>query len=425
VPGRAAKAVAWSEIEPLVLDVVESLHIRTINGTAGDILDYETHRETGFNVIAVGGDKLARGLTLEGLSVSYFLRASRIYDTLMQMGRWFGFRPGYLDLCRLYTTSELNEWFFHITQASEELRREFDRMITVNGTPKDYGLKVRSHASMLVTSRVKMRNATEVTIDFAGAIQETVVFGRSASDIKTNHDATETLVTAMGKPTETSPTRARSDGAHSWKGTKVWTHVPAKSVVSFLRDYRTHETSYAVNARLLAEFVERQADHGELTDWTVALFSGERGLVEVAGHEISAVKRSENERFISKDEQRKQGRYLIRRLLAPRDEAIDFDAGAYDEALAKTVEAWHRDPGRSRRKTPPDSPSGPAIRQVRGRHPQHGLLLLYPLDPAVAEISSPLPVMGFGVSFPASKGAKPVKYMVGNVYYEQEFGEDA
>jgi len=76
----------------------------------------------------IGGDKLARGLTLEGLTVSYFLRASKMYDTLMQMGRWFGYRPGYLDLCRIYTTSGLMAWYRHIALAEADLRREFERM---------------------------------------------------------------------------------------------------------------------------------------------------------------------------------------------------------------------------------------------------------------------------------------------------------
>ena len=116
--------VSLDSIEPLLGQIVSSIEVRQINGSARDILDYETSRETGLNVIAIGGDKLSRGLTLEGLTVSYFLRASRMYDTLMQMGRWFGYRPGYLDLCRLYTTPELNEWFQYITEANEELRQD-------------------------------------------------------------------------------------------------------------------------------------------------------------------------------------------------------------------------------------------------------------------------------------------------------------
>jgi len=426
LPDRTSKAVAWSEVEPHLLDVVESLHVRTINGTVGDILDYETHKETGFNVIAVGGDKLARGLTLEGLSVSYFLRASKMYDTLMQMGRWFGFRPRYLDLCRLYTTSDLNEWFVHITQAAEELRREFIHMNTIGGTPKDYGLKVASHPTMLVTSRVKMRNATEVQISFAGAVQETVNFGRSPANIRSNFLAAESLLDVLGVPTETSPERARNGGEpHRWKGARLWSKVSGKRIISFLRDYRTHESAISVNSRMMADFIENQIGRGELTEWTVALFAGDGPPVKVGDAEIMSIKRKENERSKNAALQRAEGVYLIRRLLAPRDEAIDFDAGAYEDALSMTRDAWHANRGRSRRKEPPDDPSGPAIRTVRGRDPQHGLLLLYPLDLTDLDIKSDVPIVGFGVSFPASKGSKPVKYMVNNVYWDQEYGADS
>ena len=101
------RGVRWEEVDAALTDVVADVQVRMINGTAKDALDYAENQETGLKVIAIGGDKLARGLTLEGLTVSYFLRASRMYDTLMQMGRWFGYRPGYLDLCRLYTTDDL------------------------------------------------------------------------------------------------------------------------------------------------------------------------------------------------------------------------------------------------------------------------------------------------------------------------------
>ena len=174
--------------------------MRTINGSAGDVLDYEENKLTGLNVIAIGGDKLSRGLTLEGLSVSYFLRASRMYDTLMQMGRWFGFRDGYFDVCRLYTAAELLEWFTHIAAASEELQREFQHMVNVGGTPKDYGLRVRSHPVMLVTSAVKMRNGTNMQLSFSGDVSETIIFNSDARWIAQNFTAVTNWLTSLGSP---------------------------------------------------------------------------------------------------------------------------------------------------------------------------------------------------------------------------------
>ncbi|MCS3281533.1 Z1 domain-containing protein [Bacteroides salyersiae] len=107
----------WEDIKPLLFKVVQKIEVKSINGSSGDIVDYQLNSKNGVSVIAIGGDKLSRGLTLEGLSISYFLRASKMYDTLMQMGRWFGYRPGYVDLCRLFTSAELNEWYRHIAVA--------------------------------------------------------------------------------------------------------------------------------------------------------------------------------------------------------------------------------------------------------------------------------------------------------------------
>jgi hypothetical protein len=133
-----ADSFGWQDIVQVLPDTMSDIQVRMINGTAKDALDYADHTGAGLKVIAIGGDKLARGLTLEGLCVSYFLRASRMYDTLMQMGRWFGYRPGYLDVCRLYTTADLADWFRHIADAGEELREEFDLMAASGATPREY-----------------------------------------------------------------------------------------------------------------------------------------------------------------------------------------------------------------------------------------------------------------------------------------------
>ena len=132
-----------------------------INGEAGDRFDYE-EMKTGLTNSQSG--RQLPWTTLSGLSVSYFLRCSKMYDTLMQMGRWFGYRPGYLDLCRLFTTSDLSNWFAHIADASEELRGEFELMANSGSTPKEFGLKVRSHPTMMVTSAVKMAHGTRLQI---------------------------------------------------------------------------------------------------------------------------------------------------------------------------------------------------------------------------------------------------------------------
>ena len=166
----------WEEIKPLLNRAAQKIIVKSINGSSGDVIDYQQNERTGISVIAIGGDKLSRGLTLEGLSVSYFLRASKMYDTLMQMGRWFGYRPGYVDLCRLFTSPELNEWFRHITLASEELRDEFNYLAESGQTPEQYALKVRQHDGVLqITAINKMRNTRQIEITAPTAINTVVI----------------------------------------------------------------------------------------------------------------------------------------------------------------------------------------------------------------------------------------------------------
>jgi hypothetical protein len=412
----ALRDMHWHEIEPHVVSAASDIRVMEINGTARDVLEYTSHRETGLNVIAIGGDKLARGLTLEGLSVSYFLRASRMYDTLMQMGRWFGYRPGYLDVCRLYTTGDLIAWFEHITEANEELRAEFDHMAAVGGTPRDYGLKVKSHPALLVTSRVKMRHGMDMELSYAGSVSETTVFDTSESVLRQNLDAAGRLMAALGPPDRgvgspsSLPVRQERPGgaAHVWEGARLWSGRSAGEVLAFLGAVSTHPDAPRANSALLREYIARQNAVGELTEWTIALLSGD-GDPHQAGpfQGINAIKRGPR----SADEQnRDRSRYVIRRLLAPRDEGIDLDADAWAAALARTAQ---EPSGGSQQ---PTTPSGPSLRDQRPA--TRGLLLLYPLDPKAARVT--LPPVGFGISFPGSRTARRITYRVNNTYWQQE-----
>jgi hypothetical protein len=415
----------WAAILQVLPDVIADIHVRTINGTAKDALDYVEHQETGLKVIAIGGDKLARGLTLEGLTVSYFLRASRMYDTLMQMGRWFGYRPGYLDVCRLYTGGDLIEWFGHITDASEELREEFDLMAESGGTPHDYGLRVKSHPVLMVTSPLKMRTAKSLMLSFSGHLLETVSLYREPTVLSVNLNAAKRLVEAMGEPDEVDPVRQRDGKSDNWKGF-LWKKVPAIDIVDFLQSYRTHPAAYKVNSSMLVEFIRNMAQLGELTQWAVVLMgvgTGEECMFTPAIR-IYMNKRSGDRQITD--------RYSIGRLLDPKDEAIDLDEAEWRAALALTRAARKPDPARLQENREPDMPNGPAIRKIRGlgtpdlpAHRERGVLLLYTLDPGKAEVDLPAdtpPVIAFGVSFPDSDSGVKVEYKVDHIPWEQEYG---
>ena len=149
--------------QPNLIKVLDKLLVREVNSTSdGEPLDYDQFPD-GVNFIAVGGDKLSRGLTLEGLTVSYYLRGSKYYDTLMQMGRWFGYRAGYLDLCRVFTTKIIIDRYREISQANIELLDDFDSMAKSRYQPLDFGMKVRNDSKTLwVTNTSKSRTGEYV-----------------------------------------------------------------------------------------------------------------------------------------------------------------------------------------------------------------------------------------------------------------------
>lgn len=425
----------WEDIEAVLPEVLEDLanSVRAINGSAGDVLDYAEREETGLKVIAVGGDKLARGLTLEGLCVSYFVRSTKMYDTLMQMGRWFGYRPGYLDLCRLYTTSDLVEWFGHIADAAEELRQEFDTMAKVHATPENYGMKVQSHPVLMVTSPIKMRSAKTLQVSFCGSVLETVAFHRDVSVIEKNLGVMERLLDAAGLPTEGSGviSRKRGTGSQEWKGF-LWESVPSEHVIEFFSGYLTHPAARKVNSAVLADFVKAMATKGELTFWTIALVGAKDGS-EGGGPSVFCGKYA-LEHMVTRNQNpgSKGDHYSIGRLLSSRDEAIDLDEDAWMAALKLTLEDRAKDPARGTEETGKESPklpSGPCVRRVRGlgadglpSHPERGLLLLYPIDPKGAGFPGDAPpVIGFGASFPASRSTTTVKYEVDHLLWETEY----
>jgi hypothetical protein len=121
-PDIGTSSVSWGQVWAQVQSAIEKIRVQAVNGTAAEALQYHEHRREGLSVIAVGGNKLPSALTLEGLTVSYYLRASKTLSTLLQMDRWFGYRPGYEDLCRLYTTTTLMDACIEITVANDELR---------------------------------------------------------------------------------------------------------------------------------------------------------------------------------------------------------------------------------------------------------------------------------------------------------------
>ena len=151
-------------------------------------------------LIAVGGLSLSRGLTLEGLCTSYYYRNSSMYDTLMQMGRWFGYRDKYKDVCKVWMPALSMSYYAYISMATDELRAEVRRMQDEDMTPRDFGLAVRSDIKgLLVTATNKMRSAKdyETTINFSGKVVETRYLHSSKDVLDRNLEATTSFLEAV------------------------------------------------------------------------------------------------------------------------------------------------------------------------------------------------------------------------------------
>ena len=390
----------WSEVLQHLNYAASRIEVKSIHGGSGEALDYFDHKN-GLSVIAVGGNKLSRGLTLEGLSVSYYLRASRMYDTLMQMGRWFGYRGGYVDLCRLFTSRELNEWFCHITQASEELREEFDYMSDVAGsTPEQYALKVRTHPGVLqISATNKMRSAITVQISWAGRLVESYEFKKDISIIDNNLRNTQKFIS--GLPTNFVPK----------PNAFVWYDIPAEQVINFFEGIQSVENLKKAEPRKIIQFITTQLRNGELTDWRVALMSKPNAknnshfVVSSNTVSIGQWKRTEDDKNSSEQ------LYYLRKshIISPSDEFVDFTDA--EKLRAMELTNLHR-----KKEGDAMYPNGQIVRNEL-RDPRKPLLIIYLLDPEESLEKYPLPkgtnpFVGYAISFPKSNFNAPVSYAV-------------
>ena len=169
---------SFDDVLKNIRKAIHKIRVYGINTQSQQVLDYSIYPD-GLSAIVIGGHKLSRGLTLRGLSVSYFARNSKAYDTLMQMCRWFGYRENYDDLCKVFMPSQSLEWYTHIAEAISDLYADLDTMSQQQKTPMEFGLKVRSHPlNLIVTAVVKAGNVENsvVQIDMWGTRERRFTF---------------------------------------------------------------------------------------------------------------------------------------------------------------------------------------------------------------------------------------------------------
>jgi hypothetical protein len=406
-PPEDAQPLTWGQVSKHLLPALRKIQVKAVNGTSRDALDYYENRRNGFSVIAIGGQKLSRGLTLEGLTTSYYLRPSKTYDTLLQMGRWFGYRPGYEDLCRLYTTPALEAAYVEVTRATDELRREVEEMGALGLTPRQFGLKIRSSSlGLSVTAANKMRKGKKIQLSYSADGPETVIFDLSPRVVRSNFTTLENFVNVLDEV---------STGYEQKKPGKnvVWKNVPAQNVVSaFLDRYESHPLAQRVRPTLISRYIEKCLADDELNTWTVCLVGvnndKEDNLKRIGQHVVGLATRGALQ-FDPKE----GGRYTIRRVLSPQDEGMDLDEAQLEAAWNVTATA-----ARTKGKPEPKRASGRHLRWQR--RADQALLLIYPLTPPDAPgADAHTPLVGFQISFPRSKSVLDIEYVVNDVWWRE------
>lgn len=401
--------ISFEELQNHISTFFEQVEIKELHGEANDEIDYE--REPNQKIIVIGGNRLSRGLTLEGLLVSYYVRPTAYYDTLMQMGRWFGYREGYADITRIYTTSLLERWFRDLATVEEELHREIARYKREKLTPLQVGVKIRQHSAMLVTSPLKMRVSQTVNISYENQLLQTITFPLNRVDwLRTNLDTTRGFLTALGEPT----LRMRANQP-------IWNVENPDIIKEFLCEYKTDPEATRVRSERFVDYISLQNKYGELNKWIVAVigrdkanpYLGQVNLNISGSPDINLINRS-----------RIQGTFSLKAITSRADQEI----GLNDEQIQRAEEMQQTE-GVSYTE---------ALRYVRP--PQEGLLLLYPIskysgynlnkdnqidgeneegnqnrEPLFENPDTGEHIIGIAIVFPHSGTAATVQYTIGSV----------
>jgi hypothetical protein len=256
----------WAQIEAKVSGLLYEAKIVTDNSESLDRLNYRS-AEVPFPVIAVGGNTLSRGLVLQGLISTYFLRTSKTYDALLQMGRWFGYRRGYEDLQRIWMPAELESWFRDLALVEYDIRKQIENLDSSEVSPRELPVLIRMHPKMQITSRSRIRGQKS-EIGFSEKRIETVVFDRDDKAwLKTNQTAASNFVSTL-------KSHGFVDGS-SPGATEVIREVPVEVVSTFLNQYKFSSSAKVALQEPLLRYIEKlnSMEQPELLKWDVFFFN--------------------------------------------------------------------------------------------------------------------------------------------------------
>ncbi len=394
------EAVPWDDVAAVLPAVASDAEVITDNSRSLERLSFDDANPR--VIVAVGGNTLSRGLTLEGLSVSLFVRTASAYDTLLQMGRWFGYRSGYADLTRIWMTDEMREWFHHLATVEQEIRYDIERYERDHLTPVQLGPRIRTHPKLAITAAAKMQHARAADASYSGRRLQTILFNHLDDQwLRPNLRAGRELIEAA----RSAPRRTVRPGI------TIVGPVDSQLVLDFLATYTFHENSRDLNGELIGRYInQRRQRDGELSHFNIAVM-GRAGSSEYLGDVDLGLGAPTG--CINRARLKAIGGATyadIKALMSHNDRVIDLDRPK-DELRSLSIGEFAR-----LRNLPSD----------RGRGDGTGLLLLYP----VSKDSRPLRgsvttrgalgaiehILGVGMAFPVSKSRTAnVDYITANV----------
>ncbi|GGZ88209.1 Z1 domain-containing protein [Algibacter mikhailovii] len=247
--------LVFDSLIPVFIDAVKGIEVKAINSFTKDSLEYPKNSPKKY--IAIGGNRLSRGFTLEGLTINYFIRVTNYSDALLQMGRWFGYRPGYLDCCKIFTTQDSLDKFNDTTLCIEELETEFIKMERQGKTPQNFVLRVKKHPGTLKITRPSiLKNAKEVKWSYQDSLEMTTQIKVDKKNVVNIWD--------NFKKNIASKFNLKND-----KGDIISFKTNAGEVIDILKNqpnnFNDKEPEY------LTKFIELCNEKGYLNNWTIAL----------------------------------------------------------------------------------------------------------------------------------------------------------
>lgn len=280
--------------------------------------------------IVIGGTTLSRGLTLEGLISTFFLRSVNQADTLMQMGRWFGYRKGYELLPRIWLTQKTNDQFRFLSDLDQELRDEIYRMDITGQIPAKYGPRVKntpSYSFIHITAKNRMQSAQATDMDYSGSFSQTYIFDENYEVLHSNLKLTYDFVEGLGEPEHRKAINRHSEGTYIWRNVKLDT------VTQYLREYHfNYNMHFATQINSIIEWLEKITKENKLSDWNIILSS--KGSNKAAFWDASFGRVYKATRTRRK-KTANQGIIDIGALRAPADIVADIDINSIQDSEIK------------------------------------------------------------------------------------------